>query len=119
MILDAGGGELRPDVAHKRAQERQNEGSHTRRGGGTTHHPASEGPPQQGRAALERAGKGSVRGAGGPSLCPGSAHIGRRKPIGRRLVCEGPGGRARWAVLASRREGTSRRARARAPPETE
>ena len=92
MILDAGGGELRPDVAHKRAQERQNEGSHTRRGGGTKHHPVSEGPPRQGRAAFERAGKGSVRGAGGPSLCPGSAHIGRRKPIGRRLVCEGPGG---------------------------
>ena len=91
VILDVGGG------THKRAQKRQNEGSHTRRGGGTKHHPCA------GRPATATAGRvWSVRandwceGPAARAFAPGSTHIGYRKRIGRRLACEGPGGRARW-----------------------
>ena len=113
VILDAGGG-AHMCGAHKRAQECQSEGSHTRRGGGTKHHPCA------GRPATARAGRigacGQRIGARDrrPEPLPLAPPISAgRKRIGRRLACEGPGGRARWGCSPGGCPSTMQRSRSR------
>ena len=116
-------GELRPDVAHKRAQERQNEGSHTRRGGGTKHHPATarigrvgacgqgiggEGPAARASAWLHSAAESQsgwlVKGPAGEHDGAARAGVARRAGATARRD-----GRRRAGAVSDGRRPTSRR----------